>query len=186
MIDLTKPHHYKLATMANGARDRYEVSLNNTSALGFIEYDRSIGAKIYLVERASAVKYIGRTIQRMSQRFSNSINGKKYTWSASPSNSNLLVWNFLGLNEMEIEAIEAEFTLAMRVYQKGWPVNQTSINFRWLYETGNALEAQDYSIEMLKQYAEFEIENAIRDKVDVDQDLNRSIDILNSIRTLTK
>ncbi|WP_441004617.1 hypothetical protein [Pseudocolwellia agarivorans] len=183
MVIVKEPKFYKLSTFAHGERDRYEVSLNGDTPLGFTGNDRSYGAKIYLIERAKAVKYIGRTIQRMSQRFSASINGKKYTWSASPSSSNLLIWDFVGLNEREIEAIEAEFTLAIRVYQKGWPVDQTSINFRWVYETKIALEAQKIAIEMLKQFAYFEEKNNIRTNEEIKEDLSRSIDILTKIQT---
>ncbi|CAH7146028.1 conserved hypothetical protein [Vibrio chagasii] len=176
------PNKYIVNIDENEERLQYSV-INEDNESRFCPIDRKLGGKIYLVFSSETVKYVGRTFQPMSGRFSDGINGKEYKWAKEKrSNLHVLTWHFENIDDFGLEAIESELTAAVRVYQKCWPTHQTSINFRWIDETDYAHIAQDYAILMIEHYSD-QLKAVGSDANEVDQDLEKAQQILKEIKT---
>ena len=146
---------------------RYSVSANAVD--GFTGFCADDCPKIYLVcaTRDASVIYVGRTINPMKTRFSQSVfsldEKKQYAWSSDsgrgtlkPRAFRLIVWNLTGISDGEIalESVEAELVFCVRVVQKSWPRHQTSVNFHHIVNQGGRLEAPSVAICLLDQYYE--------------------------------
>ncbi|MCK8078180.1 hypothetical protein MSG34_18630 [Vibrio sp. 1CM2L] len=176
------PNKYKVNIDENEGRLQYSV-MNEEHGSRFCPIDRKVGGKIYLVFSSETVKYVGRTFQPMSGRFSDGINGREYKWAQEKRNNlHVLTWHFENIDDFGLEAIESELTLAVRAYQKCWPTHQTSINFRWVNETEYAHLAQDFAILMIEHYAD-QLKFVGSDTNKVDQDLKKAQHLLKEMRT---
>jgi hypothetical protein len=114
--------------------------------------------KIYMLtgpEGDATVHYIGQTSRSMTERIRVGITRQPgYRWAKQAGVYRLLVWilDKQPYASLDLESIEAELVLGVRVAQKAWPKWQTGIKFRHVVNRAGRQLAPHIAIKMLSQY----------------------------------
>ncbi|TOG04940.1 hypothetical protein [Vibrio parahaemolyticus] len=159
-MTVPKPNIYELQVVASDERSSFTIK-NSEGKEGFCREDIVRGGKIYMVTENGVdgtVRYVGQTVQSIQKRLYQGITNQTYTWSKRSYKYELFVWNLSGLVDSEptyaLDSIESELAFAVKLHQRDWPINQTSIKFRWFRSTSIGSTAQSIAPVMIDQFYE--------------------------------
>ncbi|WP_059018482.1 hypothetical protein [Vibrio coralliirubri] len=155
-----KPNIYELQVVACDERSSFTINTSDGRD-GLRWEDRVRGGKIYMVaERGldGTIRYVGQTVQSIQRRLYQGITKQTYIWAKRSYKYELFVWNLSAFVESEptyaLDSIESELAFVVKLYQRGWPIDQTSINFRWFRSTSIGAAPQSIAPVMIDQFYE--------------------------------
>lgn len=106
--------------------------------------------KIYVVEYKGEVLYVGTTKTSIRNRVRAGLNPKSkngysgYKWK-NRNQVNLHVFIFENIDKLQIEAIEAEFALLVRLETNKWPTCQNEIHFNNTFKSARLKAVRIFS-----------------------------------------